>query len=246
MTAGPMLHSAALAAVVARAVDEHPGGWDPLAGALRALDRLAPSPAEADMRGWAARIGTPDGAVPLPGTGLRAAPYPGLLWAGERCDRAGLGGDVHLALVGLAVGVEAGRTAADVSRAVHAGRAVADVLDQLLARTAHPTALATAGVVPAAVCAAVLAGVPLADLGAVIDVAGSLMAVRVPEAAHAWPGHSCAAGWLAVRAWSSGFTGMPDGLGHTLSVVTGPGDGEDLLGHPPDEVGAGTLLERLR
>jgi hypothetical protein len=246
VTAAPML-SAALTDVVARAVAGHGGGWAPLAGALRALDRLAGSPAEADLGAWATRIHDADGAVPLPGTGLRAAAHPGLLWAGERCSRAGLGAPAQLALVGLVVGAEHARSAADLSRALQAGLAVADALDERIAAAARPAALPTAGVVPAAACAAVLAGVPLSDLAAVLDVAGSLMAVMPPDAtAGAWPGHSCAAGLLAVRAWSSGLTGMPDGLGHTVATVTGPGGADELRGLPPDEVPVGALLERLR
>jgi hypothetical protein len=239
--------SVVLADVGARAVDEHGGGWHPLTSALRALDRLVTIPVDEDLRAWAVRIGTPDAAVPLPGTGLRAAPYPGLLWSGERSVRAGLGADVRLTLVGLAVGAENVRTAADLSRAVHAGLAVADALDRSTATVAHPSALATTGVVAAAVCAAVLAGVPRADLGAVIDIAGSLMAVTPPDGrAGPWPGHSGAAGWLAVRTWSSGLTGMSDGIAHTLATVAGPGAAQDPLADRPHAVDVGALLERLR
>jgi hypothetical protein len=183
--------------------------------ALGALERLAVSPPEADLAAWAARIATADGAVTLFGTGLHAAPYPGLLWAGERCARAGLGVEVMTTLVGLVVGAEHGRSPADVSRAVHAGLAVAG-------EVARPGSLATVGVVPAAVCAAVLAGVPDSDLPAVLDLAGSLMAVAPPDGpAGPWAGHAAAAGWLAVHTFTSGLVGMPDGLGHTLDVLEG-------------------------
>jgi len=239
VTAAPTL-SAVLAEIAGRALDEHAGGWTPVTGALRALDRVAATPPSGDLDAWAGRIATPDGAVPLLGTGLRAAPYPGLLWAGERCAWAGLGGDAVLALVGLAVGAEHGRSAADLSRAVHAGLAVAAEVGQRVAEVARPVALPTGGVVPAATCAAVLAGVALADLPAVLDLAGSLMAVTPPDGPPGpWAGHAAAAGWLAVRTWTSGLVGMPDGLGHTLAAVTGDDP-------PPGEVPVRALLDRLR
>jgi hypothetical protein len=212
--------------------------------ALRALERLAATPPEGDLSAWAVRIATPDGAVPLPGTGLRAATYPGLLWAGERCARAGLGADAMLTLVGLAAGAEHGRSAADLRRAVHAGLAVHAEIEQRVAEVSRPAALPTGGVVPAAMCAAVLADVPPADLPAVLDLAGSLMAVAPPDGPPGpWAGHAAAAGWLAVRTFTSGLVGMPDGLGHTLATVTGPAAGDDP---PPGEVPVRALLERLR
>jgi hypothetical protein len=243
VTAAPTL-SAVLADVAAAALDEHAGGWAPLTGALRALDRLAATPPDGDTVAWAVRIATTDGAVPLPGTGLRAATYPGLLWAGERCARTGLGADGVLALVGLVAGAEHGRSAADLSRAVHAGLAVAAEVGQRVAEVARPAALPTGGVVPAATCAAVLAGVSLSDLPAVLDLAGSLMAVTPPDGPPGpWAGHAAAAGWLAVRTWTSGLVGMPDGLAHTLAAVTGPATGDDP---PPGEVPVRALLDRLR
>jgi hypothetical protein len=239
VTAAPTL-SAVLTDVAAAALDAHAGGWVPLTGALRALDRLAATPPDDDLGAWAVRIAAPDGALPLPGTGLRAAPYPGLLWAGERCARAGLGGDVVLTLVGLAAGAEHGRCAADLSRAVHAGLAVAAEIEDRISQVARPAALPTGGVVPAATCAAVLAGVAPADLPAVLDLAGSLMAVTPPDGPPGpWAGHAGAAGWLAVRTWTSGLVGMPDGLGHTLAAVTGDDP-------PPGEVPVRALLDRLR
>jgi hypothetical protein len=211
--------------------------------ALRALERLAATPPDADLGAWAARIAIPDGAVPLPGTGLRAATYPGLLWAGERCARAGLGADAVVTLVGLVAGAVHGRGAADLSRAVQAGLAVHAEIEQRVAAVARPAALPTAGVAPAAVCAAVLAGLPLADLPAVLDVAGSLMAVSPPQGpAGPWAGHAPSAGWLAVHTFTSGLVGMPDGLSHTLTVVTGRSAEDD----PPGDVPVRTLLERLR
>ena len=241
MTTAPAL-SAVLADVALRAADGHAGGRHPVAGALRALDRLAATAADDDLRAWAARIAVPDGALPLPGTGLRAAPYPGLLWSGERCARAGLDGDAQLVLVGLVVGAEHGRSAADLSRAVHAGLAVAAALGERTAAS-RPVALPTTAVVPAAACAAVLAGVAHDDLRAVLDLAGSLMAIAAPDAGPVpWAGHACAAGWLALRAWAGGLAGMPDGLAHTLTTVAGPvrDDG------PAGEVPVAALLERLR
>jgi hypothetical protein len=239
VTATPTL-SAALADAAARALAEHAGGWAPVSGPLRALERLAATSPDADLSAWAARIATPDGAVPLPGTGQRAAPYPALLWGGERCARAGLGVDAMLTLVGLASGAERGRTAADLSRAVHAAIAVAGEFDRRVAEVARPVALPTGGVVPAAVCAAVLAGVPPAVLPAMLDLAGSLMTVAPPAGPPGpWAGHAAAAGWLAVHSWTSGLVGMPDGLGHTLAAVTGPSAG-------PGDVPVRALLDRLR
>lgn len=183
-----------------------------MTAALRALERLAATPPEADLSAWAARIATADGAVALLGTDLRAAPYPGLLWSGERCARAGLGAEVMTTLVGLVVGAEHGRSPADVGRAVRTGLAVAG-------EVARPGSPASVGVVPAAVCAAVLAGVPDSDLPAVLDLAGSLLAVTPPDGP--WAGHSAAAGWLAAHTFTTGLVGMPDGLGHTLDVLDG-------------------------
>jgi len=207
--------------------------------ALRALERLAATPPDSDLAAWAARIATPDGVVPLPGTGLRAATYPGLLWAGERCARAGLGADAVLTLVGLVTGAEHGRTATDLSAAVRAGLAVHAEVEQRIAGVARPAALPTGDVAAAATCAAVLAGVAPADRPAVLDIAGSLMAVPPPDGPDGpWEGHAPAAGWLAVHTFTSGLVGMPDGLGHTLDVVTGPAAGDD--------VAVRALLERLR
>ncbi len=246
MTAPPTL-SAVLADVAAGALDEHAGGWAPVTGALRALERLADTAPEDDLRAWAVRIGTADGAVPLPGTGLRAAPYPGLLWAGERCARAGLGEEAVLTLVGLTVGAERDRTAADLSRAVHGGLAVAAEVEHRVAEVARPAALPTGGVVPAATCAAVLTGVPLADLPAVLDLAGSLMAVTPPDGAPGpWGGHAGAAGWLAVRSWTSGLVGMPDGLAHTVAAVTGSSTVDSSFDGPPGDVPVRALWDRLR
>ncbi|OLT08856.1 hypothetical protein BJF90_12070 [Pseudonocardia sp. CNS-004] len=185
--------------------------------------------------------------MPLPGTGLRAAPYPGLLWAGERCARAGLGTDAMLALVGLVAGAEHGRSAADLGRAVRAALAVAAHLEHRVAEVARPVGLPTGGVVPAATCAAVLTGVPLADLPAVLDLAGSLMAVAAPAGPPGpWAGHEPAAGWLAVRSWTSGLAGMPDGLTRTLAAVTGPVTGPVTGDGLPADVPVRALLDRLR
>ncbi|GAA5133455.1 hypothetical protein [Pseudonocardia adelaidensis] len=215
-----------------------------MTAALRALERLAATVPDADLGAWAHRIATPDGAVPLPGTGLRAATYPGLLRAGERCARAGLGADVVLTLVGLVAGAEHGRSAADLSRAVRAGLAVHAEIEQRIAEVTRPAGLPTGGVAPAAMCAAVLAGIPPADRPALLDLAGSLMAITPPDGpAGPWAGHAAAAGWLAVHTFTSGLAGMPDGLGHTLAAVTGASAVDDP---PPGEVPVRALLERLR
>lgn len=244
MTAGPTL-AVRLADVVAHSIEDRAGGWALVGAALRALDRIAASPVDDDLQRWAGRIGAPEGLVPLFGTGLRAPAYPGLLWAGERCARTGSGREVSIALVGLAVGAEHSRGAADLSRAVRAGLAVAHALEDRFAAVRDPAGVPTRDVVATATCAAVLADVPPGDLAAVLDLAGSLMAITPPvaESAGAWSGHSAAAGWLAVRTWSSGLVGMPDGLDHTLTTVATP---DDPPGEPPQDVAVSALLERLR
>lgn len=114
-------------------------------------------------------------------------------------------------------------TAEDLDRAVDTGVRLAETLDDVGA--GRRTGL-TLGVVPAAACAAVASGADPGDLGAVIDVSGSLLVVTAPEAADEvqhgmWAGHCLAAGWLAVQVVSAGLVTMPGALEHTVGVVTG-------------------------
>lgn len=191
--------------------------------ALAAFDAL-PAP-DADLAAWAARVGTPDGDFPLIGAGTRAETYVALLWNGERCARTGLGPQSTLMLVGLAVGAEHGRSAAELSAAVTAGVA---------ALHTPPGPLST-GVLAATVCAARLAGVPDAELPALLDLAASLMVIGPPGVA---PGHDPAAAWLALRAREAGIVGMPGGLAHTMSLL--PSD------RPASEVAVAELVRALR
>ncbi|MBQ0906058.1 hypothetical protein [Micromonospora sp. U21] len=165
------------------------------------------SPPEGSLAAWAARVGTPDGEFPLIGAGTRAETYVALQWNGERC--ASLGPAVGPTLVGLAVGAGRRRSAAQLSAAVDAGLAAAEV--------STPTVPVSTGVLAATVCAAQLAEVPENELPALLDLAASLMVIGPPGVA---PGHDPAAAWLAMRAWDAGITGMPGGLAHTLSVVS--------------------------
>ncbi|MEV4622536.1 hypothetical protein AB0J74_27975 [Asanoa sp. NPDC049573] len=198
-------------------------------GAVLADFAALPAP-DADLAAWAARIGTADGAFPLIGTGTRAETYPALLWNGARCARAGLGPAAGLTLIGLAVGAEHGRSAADLARAVAAG------LDSEVPTSAP---LHT-GVIAATVTAARLAGVPDADLPALLDLAASLMVIGPPSTE---PGHAPAAGWLALRARSAGIVGMHGGLAHTLAVVAGD---PAPLDRAPADVAVGEILGTLR
>ncbi|MDP5181218.1 hypothetical protein QOZ88_01070 [Blastococcus sp. BMG 814] len=190
--------------------------------ALARLAAAATAPVPADLLAWAASTGSDDGPLPLLGAGRRAAHYPALLWNGARLHLAGAPDADGLTLVALA------SAAADapvelLEQAVVTGLALdAD----LAAGTDGGTLLArpTTGVVAAAACAAVAAGIT--DLGPVLDLAAGLMVVQpvedgtVAEAALA-RGHCLAAGWLAPRALGAGLIGMPDALLPTLETVTG-------------------------
>jgi hypothetical protein len=193
------------------------------------------------------------GHLPLLGSGLRAAPYPALLWNGARLHRADVPEDDGLVLVALAA---AGRDAdaAEVDRAVAVGRAVAAGLPSVIGGgplTARPTE----GVMAAAACAAVASGTPLSRLDPVLDVAASLMVVAPPDPAGPAEaglraGHCLAAGWLATQVLRAGLTGMEGALAHTVTTVTGRPAG--VLPPPtavpdahPTGSPAGELLARL-
>ncbi|WP_433616539.1 hypothetical protein ACQP2P_15045 [Dactylosporangium sp. CA-139114] len=190
--------------------------WGRLGEVLTELSAL-PAP-EPDLAAWATRTGTPDGAFPLLGASTRAETYVALLWNGERCRRAGLGLDAGLTLVGLAVGAEHGRSAAELSDAL------ADVLAARASVAAPPSPVAglSTDVLAAAALAARLAGVPAAQEPALLDLAASLMVITPPgPSAEPVAGHALAAGWLALRARQAGIAGMAGGLAHTLAVVSG-------------------------
>jgi hypothetical protein len=162
--------------------------------------------------------------VPLLGTGLRAAPYPALLWNGARLHREGAPEGDGLVLVGLAS--SAGEaTGSDVERAVATGLAVAAGLPDVIG-SGPLTGRPTVGVVAAAACAAVAAGAEISELGPVLDVAASLMVVQPPvggppRQAGLRAGHCLAAGWLAPQVLGAGLIGMAGALAHTVATVTG-------------------------
>lgn len=196
--------------------------------ALLAGFAALPAP-EGSLAAWAARVGTPEGEFPLIGTGTRAETYVALQWNGERC--ASLGPAVGPTLVGLAVGTNRRRSAAQLSAAVDAGLAA-------VTEVPVPPALLSTGVLAATVCAAQMAGIPENELAALLDLAASLMVIGPPGVA---PGHDPAAAWLALQAWDAGITGMPGGLAHTLSVVS-----DGLPDHTPPDLDVVDLVEALR
>jgi hypothetical protein len=178
--------------------------------------------------------------VPLLGTGLRAAPYPALLWNGARLHREGAPDDDGLVLVALAS--SAGEaTGSDVERAVATGLAVAAGLPDVIGSgplTGRPTVgVPSVGVVAAAACAAVAAGAETSELGPVLDVAASLMVVQPPvggspRQAGLRAGHCLAAGWLAPQLLGAGLIGMAGALAHTVATVTGRPAGDLRIGLP--------------
>jgi hypothetical protein len=240
-------------------VFEQDHGLGPVDGALRQLESLAATMPDPDLLAWSARLAVDGGDLPLLGAGAAAAPFPALLWNAERCRRADLGLGAPLTLVGLVAGAANGRDATTLARAVAAAAAVADAVRPL--GDHGGTAGATTDVIAAAVCAALLSGVPRARLAELLDTAGSLMAITAPGTsdlvvAGRWAGHAAAAGWLAVRVWTAGVVGIAGGLAHTLAVVTGDKVGprspaatvghSDLLAATPGDVPVRSLLEALR
>lgn len=181
------------------------------------------TPLPEDLGSWSRAIGSPSGDVSLLGTGLRAATYPGLLWNGARLHRAGAPPVDGLVVVAMAAGGEQAG-ADDLGRGVGAGLRVGSAVAAVggYDGTARPTT----GVVAAAACAAVVMGTDPDDLGAVLDLAGSLMVVTAPVGADhvqrgLWAGHCLAAGWLASQVRTAGLVTMRGALAHTVGVVTG-------------------------
>ncbi|MFZ5871356.1 MAG: hypothetical protein ACOYXW_12655 [Actinomycetota bacterium] len=208
---------------------------------LRRLTSLRAAPVDDDLSAWARRLASQDG-FPLVGTGLVAATYPALQWNAERCARAGLGRPATVVLTGLAVAAEHDRDVAALETAVGAGLAAAAPLDGV---PGDAVATVTVDLVGSAACAALLAGVPAAELSGVLDLAGTLLAVGAPGRADdlgaRWAGHAAAAGWLAVQCFRSGLTAFDGALEHTVATVAGAG-GAGMARRTPVR----TLLGALR
>lgn len=194
---------------------------------LRDLERLTTIPLDPDLAASARRIAATGGAETLLGTGLSAAPYPALLWNGERASRAGLGPSAVLTLVGLVIGRGDGAASARLVQGVTAGLAIRDTSEWPGKRAIAPTAAVTTDVICAAACAAVTAGMELGDVAKVLDIAGSLMIIKPAssvgsaEMSGLWSGHALAAGWLAVQLHRADVSGMSGGLEHTLRIIAG-------------------------
>ncbi len=258
-----------LAATLAgRAMDASTAGqaddWGPVDEGLRELEHLNTLRLEADLAVSALRIASPGGAVPLLGAGLRSAPYPALLWNGDRASNAGIGPCASLTLVGLVMGQGDEADATRLVQGVRAGLAIQDSRSWPGQRVIAPTAAATTDVIAAAACAAVSTGMGLGDVTKVLDLAGSLMIIKPASSVGSaemygqWSGHALAAGWLAVQLHRAGVSGMSDGLGHTLTIVVGsrkdirrrvwaPSDHvEEFLVRPPSEVNIRSIVEALR
>lgn len=242
---------AAVAAFTAPAVPEP----KQLRAQLSALRRKTRSPLDGDLGAWATTLAEPGGTFPLLGTGRWADTYPALLWCGARLARSGAGADVAVLLAGLAAGSQAGGSAEDLGRAVHAAAAAERVL---AARSSPSPGLArpTTAVLAAATGAALLTGASAEQLVHVLDTAASLM-VLTPGADVAgaaavgplWIGHACAAGWLASVLPGLGVTAMPGALAHTLEVAAGstPSDQmwDSVLDTPLGDVRIQQLMEGL-
>jgi hypothetical protein len=212
---------------------------------------------------WARRISASGGSVPLLGANGRSAAYPGLLWNGDRCLRAGMGPSAVLTLVGLVIGQDDDADAARLVQGVRAGMAIRDSRLWAGRPVIAPTASATTDVISTAACAAVSAGMGLCDVTKVLDLAGSLMIIKPTspvgsaEMSGPWAGHALAAGWLAVQLHRAGVSGMGGGLEHTLTCVVGsqsdlrPRDSatsrpmEELLARPPSTVSVRSMAAAL-
>jgi len=109
----------------------------------------------------------------------------------------------------------------------------------------------------------VVAGAASDGLAEILDLAGTVMVVGPgrddgPFERSLRAGHTLAAGWLAVRSAETGIIGMPGGLLHTVSAVTGHAvhlavDADPLprqivdnpRDRPPKGVRLADLLEKL-
>jgi hypothetical protein len=195
--------------------------WSDVEGAHGRLVALAGEPVDADLLTWAHGLEASALELPLVGLGRLAATYPSLVWNGVRLRRAGLGVLEGLLLVGLASRTDTSTTD-DLVRAVAAGVAVDAALQQVLDGSDRVGVPTTSGIAAAA-CAGVLGGVPLSDLGVLLDLAAGLMVVGGRPTGQAdldglLLGHGLAAGWLAPRVAASGIVPMPGAVEHTLDV----------------------------
>lgn len=228
----------------AMAAAVRPGGldWRTRLADLTRLGELRAAPVPADLAAWAIELadaGEPVGpSVPMLGTKLAAAPYPGLLWTGARAARAGLGISERLVLVALVSGGPRLDSAA-LSRAVAAGLATVAGLaaaaddpgaeDRGAERAGvdPPVAELSAEGVAAAVTAGLAVGLDATGLDAVIDLAGSLLLVAAPGppdplVAGIRAGHAMAVGWLASVLLGAGIRAPADALAATLETIGRP------------------------
>jgi hypothetical protein len=196
-----------------------PGLSDATAWATAAradLEALAEQSVDADLVGLVTQ--QEPGPVPLLGTGNTAAPYPALLWNGERFERLGVPWHTRLAFVAVTAASPARLSQEDLAGALQAGVA----MRTLWPSPPPPTAVAglTTDTVSAAVCAAAATGHSGAQLAAVAELAAGLMLVSPtpsdPELHGVQAGHSLAAGWLAVQL-------------HLCGVLAAPGTAEEVL-----------------
>lgn len=264
----PALAEESLAATLAgRAMDAttagHANDWAPVDDGLCELERLNTLRLEVDLAVSARRIAASGGSVPLLGADRCSAPYPALLWNGDRCLRAGIGPPAALTLIGLVVGQDDEADAARLVQGARAGLAIRDSRSWPGDRVIAPTATATTDVISTAACAAVSAGMELDDVAKVLDLAGSLMIIKPAwpvgsaEMSGWWSGHALAAGWLAVQLRRAGVSGMSGGLEHTLACVVGSGNDswrgvsapsgpvEGFLSRPPSTVNIRRIVEVL-
>jgi hypothetical protein len=264
----PALAAESLAATLAgRAMDAATSGpaddWAPVDEGLRELEQLNTLRLEVDFAISARRIASTDGAVPLLGAGRRSAPYPALLWNGDRASSAGLGPPASLTLVGLVTGQDHESDATRLVRGVRAGLAIRDSRLWPGTGVIGPTASVTTDVISAAACAAVSTGMGLGEVAKVLDLAGSLMIIKPASSVGSanmsgqWSGHALAAGWLAVQLHRAGVSGMSGGLEHTLTCIAGSredsrrsvlapsGSVEGFLSLPPSTVDNRRIVEAL-
>lgn len=195
------------------------------------LERLV---AQAPSPGLARRaevVDDPGGRWPLLGTAARASAFPALLWNGARMHAENV--DTTTALLLLAHVTAAPAAGLDLptgqepglADAVAAGLRVRDLLPGVPAGAVAEPGL---GVLVAAATAATAARRPstdrAADLGALLDLAGTL-AVIAPQAvpdgaapeADLRAGHALATGWLVVRLHAAGLV-SPPGAAHATAV----------------------------
>jgi hypothetical protein len=205
--------------------------------ALRAVARQEPPD---DLRAWADRCDAPSG-FPLLGTDRRAEPYVALQWNGDRAARAGLGRREVVILAGLVAAWEHDRTTSELADAV----ATALDLGAEAVRAAGADSPVTYDVVPAAVAAGLLSGVPEDDLPTLVDLTGTLMQVTpltsTAQSRAMAAGHCAAAGWLAVQTHLAGLVAYPGAFADTVGTAGLPDTQQPLT----DETPVRTVIEEL-